>query len=320
MSSAEPPPERPVDPVVADDDVWTAPAVDDAPRYDELPSIVGALRGRREVRWGLGVVALLVIGIVFARGAASEVRYETGPGSRRGVDKGIAGLLDGSLGGTECGNWPGELSPSEPPEVPSLQTAVWANVGSFHIRSSHLFVQSVRIDVEGGTASAGGDAVPSLTVPFKPGETLDFKVACRASAMTIHLVGGDGRDVGDAPLSIGAGRSQLAPVRITRDGTGSGPVVCTNLLIAQKSFTEAIAKQDPVGAARKLLDQARITRDSVSSELTEEEQAAATLLIATLEERLRAMEAGDPNAVGPLTEEQQAAGTKIAEAFKRVCR
>jgi hypothetical protein len=324
MSSADPPIDHPAADL-ADDGVWTFAATgasaDHADRddRDEPASALGSPQNRRRLGRALGVVAVLIVSVVFARAAASEVRYETGPGSQQPVDPAIARLLAGSSGGTECGNWPGELSPSQPPEVPALKTAVWANIGSFHIRSSHIFVQSLRIDVENGTAKSGGDPSASLTIPFKAGETIDFTVSCDADAMTLHLLGGDGKDVTDAPLSVGAGPGLLAPLRVARDGSRPAPLACSTLRTAQEGFATALQGQDTAGAATKLLDAARITRDSVASQLTDEEQAAADLLITTLEERLGGMQAGDPSAIGPLSAEQQAAGATIAEAFKRIC-
>lgn len=216
---------------------------------DGSPDLGGGAPGPRVVRrWLRRVVAVVVIAVVgvgFARGTLAEVRYQADPEGRPPLDQQAVDAAAGDRAGTGCGGWPALLSTTGPPATPALHGAVWADAAAFHVRSDHLFVVGVRVDVEGGTAESPGlEPSGSLTIPTRSGQTVDVEISCGATAATVHLVGGDGKDVADAVLGLGAQPGAPTPLRLVKTTEEPPPAVCRELLeLDAKEPLRAIAER-----------------------------------------------------------------------------
>lgn len=293
----------------------SAEGVDPAP-----PEPDPAVGSRRWIWQLVAVIAVAVVVIAFARGTRSELRYQTDPSARPPLDEKAAAALAGDRAGTSCGGWSPLLSTTERPVVAPLHAAVWADTQEFHVRSDHFYVLGVRFDVEGGTAvSEGLEPAASLTVPTRSGQTIDVEISCEATAVTIHLVGGNGKDVGDAILGLGAQEGTTGPMRLAKDTKGPTPAACRELVDARTSFSAALTGAAQTEAVADVLSVSRASRDAMAEQLTAEERADADVLIAVLEDRLAALEAGEPDAIRPIEPDQEAAAAGVAKAFDRVC-
>lgn len=284
----------------------------------------GGGRGRGARRW-LGraavVAVLAVVAVAFVRGTRSELRYQTDPAGRPPLDPATADALAGDRSGTSCGGWSPLLSTTERPVVAPLHAAVWADADAFHVRSDHFYVQGVRFDVEEGTAVSDGlEASASLTVPTRSGQTIDAEISCSATAVTIHLVGGDGKDVADAVLGLGAQAGAPGPLRLAKDADGPAPAVCQDLTDVEGSVSGALTGANRAEALGEMVAVARDARAAVADRLTPEERADADALIASLEERRAAVEAGDPAGDRPIEPAEERAAAGVIGAFDRLCR
>lgn len=276
------------------------------------------LRGRAARAVGIVLAALVLV--AFVRGTRSEVRYETDPEGRAPVDERDAAALADARAGTACGGWSPLLSTTERPVVAPLHAAVWADTKAFHVRSDHVFVLGIRFDVEGGTAASDGlDPAASLTVPTQSGRTIDVTIDCRATAVTIRLVGGDGKDVADAVLGVGAQPGETGPLRLAKGSAGPTPAACEELADAQAAFVAAGASAARIDATSHLIDVASASLESVADQLSAAERHDADVLIELLGDRLAELEAGSPDALRPVSGEEAAALGGVATAFERLC-
>lgn len=270
-------------------------------------------------RAAIGLVLAVAV-VAFARGASSEVRYETDPSAAEPLARDQIDALARSSAGTRCGGWPAALSTSEPPEVPPLHTVVWADAEAFHVRSSHLFVRAARFDVEGGTAVAAGlEPQASLSVPVQPGATVDVTISCGATGVTVHLLGGDGKDVGEAALAIGARGAEPAPRRVVKGRADATPAACTDLATAAAAVDAATTDQARLDAARLLLQAARAARSAADESLSDDERDDADTVLALFEARLAELEAGDPASGRPASDAEEAATAGVARMYERLC-
>lgn len=273
-------------------------------------------------RWWrvVAVAAAILLAVAFVRGTRSAVRYETDPEGRVPVAEDAAEAVAGARAGTSCGGWSPLLSTTERPDVAPLHAAVWADTEAFHVRSDHFYVLGVRFDVEGGMAASDGiEPAESITVPTHSGQTIDVTIDCSATAVTIRLVGGDGKDVDDAVLAMGAQPGAVEPLRLTKGSIGPTPAACQELAESQRSFVSAANVDTRIEATKQLLAVSRSSLASVAGDLTGAEQADAEVLIELLENRLSELEAGGADALRPVSGEEEEALEGVAAAFERLC-
>jgi hypothetical protein len=282
--------------------------------------------GRRRPAAAATALVLAVIAVAFVAGARSEVERARTPGQIEPVDPEVQALMAASSSGTECGGWPQEIGPSADPRVAPLATVLWGDATSFHVQTAHLFVTTVRIEVDGGTAqTATLPAASTLDVPVEAGRRADLTITCDASSVTVRLLDPQGRDVSDAELALGAGRPAPAPLEIHKhaaaeasDGAAA-PEACAVVADATRSLGGGADDEDRAAAIEQLVEQAEASTESLQDHLSKQEIADVGTVIELGRTRAEMLRTGDAAALDPIDADQSEAVDRVRQALEREC-
>lgn len=290
------------------------------------PVALAAQPWRRHLALGAAALVVVVIAVAFATGTRSEVEHARAPGQIEPVDPEVQALMAGGSSGTECGGWPPEIGPSTDPRVAPLATVLWGDATSFHLQTAHLFVTTVRLEVEGGTAqTATLPAASVLDIPVEAGRRVDLTISCEAAAVTVRLLDPRGRDVSDAEIALGAGRPAPAPLQIAKHAApatadaGAAPEACSLIADATLSLGGAADDDQRAAAIEELAAQAAAGAGSLESHFSQQELADVEVVIELGRTRARMLRTGDDAALEPLAAGDREAVDRLSQALEREC-